>query len=185
MRKKFFRHHKHTSREHNAEKRFEVPEHEFEERFELKAPPKDTDDGRVNLIINERRVNLKTAADTIPSNSNKRRFQIKETNTETDIPKRIPKDSGERSELKLATNNMTKQPPKDTNKVSEMPKDFPKDSGERSELMSAKIHENEEQFSNWFFRDDAEDLEAMETQMESQFYNKSEVRNYIIKINIF
>lgn len=42
VRKKFFRHHKkHSSREHRSEeKRFEVPEHEFEEKFEVKAPPK-------------------------------------------------------------------------------------------------------------------------------------------------
>lgn len=43
VRKKFFRHHKkQSSREHgSAERKYEVPEHEFEKRFELKAPPKD------------------------------------------------------------------------------------------------------------------------------------------------
>nr|AHH80651.1 tolloid [Antheraea pernyi] len=42
VRKKFFRHHKrHSSREQRSgEKKFEIPEHEFEEKFELKAPPK-------------------------------------------------------------------------------------------------------------------------------------------------
>lgn len=42
VRKKFFRHHKrHNSREQRSgEKKFEIPEHEFEEKFELKPPPK-------------------------------------------------------------------------------------------------------------------------------------------------
>lgn len=41
VRKKFFRHHKkHNSAEHRTEKKIEIPEHEFEERFELKVPPK-------------------------------------------------------------------------------------------------------------------------------------------------
>lgn len=42
VRKKFFRHQKkHSIHEHQEEKRgFEIPEHEFEERFEPKPPPK-------------------------------------------------------------------------------------------------------------------------------------------------
>lgn len=41
VRKKFFRHHKkHSSGEFRTEKKFEIPEHEFEERFEVKPPPK-------------------------------------------------------------------------------------------------------------------------------------------------
>ncbi|CAH1646948.1 unnamed protein product [Spodoptera littoralis] len=40
VRKKFFRHHKKHSSGERTEKKFEIPEHEFEERFELKPPPK-------------------------------------------------------------------------------------------------------------------------------------------------
>lgn len=41
VRKKFFRHHKkHNSGENSREKKFEIPVHEFEERFEAKPPPK-------------------------------------------------------------------------------------------------------------------------------------------------
>lgn len=44
VRKTFFRHHKkHSSKERQREderKEFEIPEHEFEEKFEVKPPPK-------------------------------------------------------------------------------------------------------------------------------------------------
>lgn len=40
-RKNFFRYHKeHSNLQKNDEKKYEVPVHEFEEKFELKAPPK-------------------------------------------------------------------------------------------------------------------------------------------------
>lgn len=47
VRKKFFRHHKKHSTEEHTEKKFEIPEHEFEERFEVKPPPK------VNVNVTE------------------------------------------------------------------------------------------------------------------------------------
>ncbi|KAG6445800.1 hypothetical protein O3G_MSEX004120 [Manduca sexta] len=41
VRKKFFRHHKKRNSNEQGEKKFQIPEHEFEERFELKPQPKE------------------------------------------------------------------------------------------------------------------------------------------------
>lgn len=41
-RRKFFRHQKKFTKEHRSERRkYEIPEHEFEEKFEVKPPPKE------------------------------------------------------------------------------------------------------------------------------------------------
>lgn len=41
-RRKFFRHQKKFNKEHRSvERKYEIPEHEFEEKFEVKPPPKE------------------------------------------------------------------------------------------------------------------------------------------------
>lgn len=45
VRKKFFRHQKRLDSSETGRKRIEIPEHEFEEKFEVPPPPKNITDG--------------------------------------------------------------------------------------------------------------------------------------------